>query len=368
MKIYEDISFIDFNSLIKAKDLIQDRQLNNYEEDKSYIQLQSSIFQDGILTPLILARHEDDSLELISGRRRLSIIVKSPERFRQIPVQIIKKEHLKDRYTIAYKDNTFRKNLSNLTQYESLIVDLTIDKIGLEKYEQRSMKARYLSQYSLIEDLKCIRKYLNLVGKKNAIPLENKYIPYLKKIQQFAQILQLNENKLINYLIDSSFTPSEKILIDIGFDIKQLMKYRKNKKFKTAFQDFEILAYNIELKNRRQMDIYLNILNKYNKTLQDYFEINDDDVSTYFIDDNTGAVRKELTKKYIEIFTQDKKENILKDLGSVLSAICEELEYEKEHSVDIKKELKTKFLKLINSDSQSTIEKISLFLKEFDDN
>ena len=121
----EKINKININK-VKIVDKIQDRLLDNSENPIEFARLQNSIKEDGLLNPLIFARIDDNTLEILCGRRRLKAlrgIYKTNPEFENVECKIysVDTDRIK-RNIIAFSDNQNRKDLSSTVKFYPLFL------------------------------------------------------------------------------------------------------------------------------------------------------------------------------------------------------------------------------------------------------
>lgn len=328
--MYEDISIINLEEN-KIIDLLEDRALDNQDMLANEI-LQNDIKNNGILNPLIFARLEDNSLEIICGRRRLEAI-KNLE-IKTIPVKILKKDiESSQKYLIAYSENANQKKLNTYAQNESLLLAYGIMRYNPEKkhISNSDMKNRFLA---------FVKKELVKFNEKNEDkkPTYNKEdIKTLEVLKELSKKVSINEQSLIKKMINDTLDYSlKKMVIENIIDINTIKKLNKTKKI-------EITSHYNNL---------VQIANDYNNYIYD----NDKMI-------NFKLIQQELDffnglEKYIDENNQVSDELILQNIDEIILFLVDSLKQKFNETINTEKESE-KYIVDIKKDFNKTIKKMT---------
>lgn len=307
MTFENNISTINIDEY-KIIDNLLDRYLElDFKEKSDFKRLVSSINKIGIINPLIFYRVDDETLELISGRKRIEAIKTlneskaENEKILNIPVRILSKENdLGSVYLLAFEENTNRRNLSNEAQIESLLFGICCD-----IYPDFGTSSNFLKDFKIEEIKNTLKEIRN--NSENLNKFESKL---LNSINLTSKKVNISENEIINSIIKNSLTFSEKRMIrNFGVPVEIIRKSRRSPKTKKILENIDVIIFNKNLDEKEAFFAIKNYVEAIlNRKMSDFYKIEGiDDVK-----DENG---------YLSIIKKTEREKI-KEYGNDLSRAC----------------------------------------------
>ena len=344
----------------KIIDNLLDRYLElDFKEKSDFKRLVSSINKIGIINPLIFYRVDDETLELISGRKRIEAIKtlneSKNEKILNIPVRILSKENdLGSVYLLAFEENTNRRNLSNEAQIESLLFGICCD-----IYPDFGTSSGFIKDFKIEEIKKTLIEVRN--NSENLNEFKSKL---LNSINLTSKKINISENEIINSIIKNSLTFSEKRMIrNFGVPVEIIRKSRRSPKAKKILENIDVIIFNKNLDEKEAFFAIKNYVEAIlNRKMSDFYKIEG-------IDD----VKDESC--YLSIIKKTEREKI-KEYGNDLSRACiefllnnlknEELEKSKKRmeKYNFTKKLNDIYKSLNAKDKKELIKIIENFEKE----
>ncbi|QKU36243.1 ParB N-terminal domain-containing protein [Campylobacter sp. RM16192] len=307
----------------KILDKLKDRRLDgDFEESRAFKSLVLSIKEKGILVPLIFAKVNDNTLEVISGRRRLRAVnvINSMEgcaKITTVPAQIINSDMpLYSRYLVAFDENRLRSELSDFAQVEALFsaIFLHLNKYSKEDYFSDSYSdARKNIEFNNL--------FFQIKGMKNKKEknLNKEEAEILTSINYVSKQVALPPEKVISSILSYKLIQEEKILIvDYGLSTKQIYRLKKDDELSEKFSKLCKLLLFRALIN---LNFYQNaraIAKDFGLKLSTFYEIPDID-NEY----NENVIKNDYDQKQILKFG-----NAL--IEKVVEILLQELELKKE--------------------------------------
>ena len=208
---------------VKIIDLIKDRSLDN-ENLMEFTRLQENIRKNGLLNPLIFARIDNNTLELLCGRRRLKALrqlSKEDEKFATVECKIYDIEtNREERNIIAFSDNQNRKDLSNEIKFYPLFLLIASKFYNIDiSIEKRTNFIKFVNDTKLFDFLK------NLNPKEASNNNET-----FKFIVDLSNKINIDTPTFISELLKIASFDSNTFTIksETNLSVKELLKFKNS--------------------------------------------------------------------------------------------------------------------------------------------
>lgn len=352
--LYEETKNININDF-KFIDKIKDRQLNPFYDDKEdFKALYKSIEQDGILTPLVFKRIDENKLELISGRRRLRAIRKINEKnnsITTIPVRIIKQETPDiDTYIYSYNENNIKDPLSKYQRQRAVLFIIY----------SHSDYGRFIEKDTDIEHILfsiSVSLLNSTIKQQNKDKLNEKEQILQKIINEISPRLLIAKNKLINLITTNILEPEYVELLISGItplsydDI--LFAKNKNKKTKKLLQQIKIAMNCKFIEDEEEYEGIKKIATENRLKFSDFYLI--DNIDNEYNEEKIEQIDDDILEKF--------GNNLLSGLAKILKTENEKIENNEENILKTKQtEAKTKFTSIIKKIDERKLDELITYL------